>query len=182
MGGGCERSSRPSFLFLIRRKKRIADASEEARCTALPAGALGTCDVCVCAPILFASIRRMFFRPHFLFSFRKGNGVEPPKEKMAWGNLSNGFPTPLLATASEEARCTALPADAESSVSACSFFLSKPQPLRWVTVWFRGSALGTCCVWKSEMHDGISERRCAERRDLSGGRDGWDRQRKTEIF
>ena len=79
----------------------------------------------VCAPILFASIRRMFFRPHFLFSFRKGNGVEPPKEKRAWGNLSNGFPTPLLATASEEARCTALPADAESSVSACSFFLSK---------------------------------------------------------
>ena len=35
-------------------------------------------------------------RPHFLFSFRKGNGVEPPKEKRAWGNLPNGFPTPLL--------------------------------------------------------------------------------------
>ena len=63
----------------------------------------------------------MFFRPPFLFSFRKGNGVEPPKEKRAWGNLSNGFPTPLLAT--------------------------------------KGLALGTCCVWKSEMHDGVSERR-----------------------
>ena len=23
----------------------------------------------------------------------------------------------------------------------------------------KGLALGTCCVWKSEMHDGISERR-----------------------
>ena len=30
-----------------------------------------------------------------------------------------------IAAASEEARCTALSADAESSVSACSFFLSK---------------------------------------------------------
>ena len=44
---------------------------------------------------------------------------------------------PFWAAASEEARCTALPADAESSVSAVSFFLSNPQPLRWVTVWFR---------------------------------------------
>ena len=85
-----------------------------------------------------------FFRPRFLFSFRKGNGVEPPKEKRAWGNLSNGFPTPLLAT--------------------------------------KGLALGTCYVWKSEMHDGVSERRCAERGALSDDRDGWDGQRKTEIF
>ena len=110
----------------------------------VPGDALGFCGVCVCAPILFASFRRMFFRPHFLFSFRKGNGVEPPKEKRAWGNLSNGFPTPLLAT--------------------------------------KGLALGTCYVWKSEMHDGVSERRCAERGALSDGRDGWDGQRKTEIF
>ena len=29
---------------------------------------------------------------------------------------------------------------------------------------------------------GDSERRCAERRDLSDGRDGWDGQRKAEIF
>ena len=45
-----------------------------------------------------------FFQPHFLFSLRKGNGVETPKEKRAWGNLSNGFPEPHLAAASEEAR------------------------------------------------------------------------------
>lgn len=48
-------------------------------------------------PILFFLFsEKEFFRPHFLFFFRKGNGVEPPKEKRAWGNLPNGFPTPLL--------------------------------------------------------------------------------------
>ena len=47
-------------------------------------------------PFFSFSARKKTFRPHFLFSFRKGNGVEPPKEKRAWGNLPNGFPTPRL--------------------------------------------------------------------------------------
>ena len=46
------------------------------------------------APRGYSSARVL--RPHFLFSFRKGNGVELPKEKRAWGNLPNGFTTPLL--------------------------------------------------------------------------------------
>ena len=43
-------------------------------------------------------------------------------------------------------------------------------------------ALGTRGVWKSEMHDGVAERRCAERRDLSDSRDECDGRLKAEIF
>jgi len=64
----------------------------------------------------------------------------------------------LRGASSEEVCFTSLPAFAESSISADSFFLSKSQSLRWIAIWF----WTLDAPWKRSFH-GERKKRETER-------------------
>ena len=93
------------------------------------------CGYCPPASSAFLRTQRNpFLNPFFSFSCRERKERFQPakKRKRAYKTI----PAHRAAIASEETRSIPFPANAENCIFTPSFFLSNPQPLRWVADWF----------------------------------------------